>query len=181
MIYVAGAELASRTVLPPGPHALDPSGTGTAPLTVTATSEQPSKAPEGPKDGGTAIAVTRGTGQGRAEPPSRAVGSPRKITHGLRTHSPHSFPSLELVLKSCQKITHDLSMTLGKCLRLPNVSACGTKAAPTAAAQGGFLLSLVRMQPNLSKVRHRVGTQLGYGGFGAAGSHHSQPGGAVQG
>lgn len=120
-------------------------------------------------------------GQGRAEPPSRAAGSPRKITHGLRTHSPHSFPSLELVLKSCQKIIHDLSMILGKCLRLPNISACGTKAAPTAAAQGGFLLSLVRMQPNLSKVRHRVGTQLRYGGFGAAGSHHSQPGGAVQG
>lgn len=52
-------------------------------------------------------------------------------------------------------------MTSGKHLKLPNASACDTKPAPTAAAQGGFLLSLVRTQPNLSKVRHRVGTQLG--------------------
>lgn len=85
----------------------------------------------------------------------------------LPTHSPRSFPWLELALKPCHKIMHALRMTSGKRLRLPNVSARGTKPAPTAAAQGGFLLSLGRMQPNLSKVRHRVGTQLGCGGFGA--------------
>lgn len=116
MIDVAGAELALHTVLAPGLHALDPSGTGTAPLAVTARSEQPSKAPEEARDGGTAFAVTRGTGQG--EPPSRAVGSPWKITRDLCTHSPHSFPLLELVLKPSQKIIHNLSMTLGKCLKL---------------------------------------------------------------
>lgn len=84
------------------------------------------------------------------------------------------------MLKPCQKIICNLSMTLGKHLKLPNVSAWDTKPAPTAAAQGGFLLSLVRTQPNHSKVRHREGTQLGCGRFGAAGSHHSQLGGRAK-